>query len=80
MDYLFLAAADQLSATMAQAYPTWATTSGIETMADVITGLLMLGFGIFIYRLPPEKLNPDRGEQTCTGGHKGHTDKEEQGS
>jgi hypothetical protein len=55
MDFLFLAAAHQLSATMAQAYPTWTTNGGAEIMADVISGFLTLGFGIFIYRLPPEK-------------------------
>ncbi|MFY9986599.1 MAG: hypothetical protein WAK31_17680 [Chthoniobacterales bacterium] len=55
MDFLFLAAAHQLSASMAQAYPTWTTSSGVEIVADIISGFLTLGFGIFIYRLPPEK-------------------------
>jgi len=55
MDFVFLAAAHQLSASMAQAYPTWTTSSWVEIMADIISGFLTLGFGIFIYRLPPEK-------------------------
>jgi hypothetical protein len=54
MHFLFLAAAHPLSASMAQAYP-WTTNSGAKIMAEVMTGFITLGFGIFIYRLPPEK-------------------------
>jgi hypothetical protein len=32
-----------------------------EIAADVITGLLTLGFGIFIFRLPPERMKPKHG-------------------
>ena len=52
MHLLFLAAVHQ-AATVAQACPMWTPKS--EIAADVITGLLTLGFGIFIFRLPPEK-------------------------
>jgi hypothetical protein len=54
MHLLFLGAAHQVLVAMAQAYPTW-TTNGAEIIGDLISGFLMLGLGIFIYRLPPEK-------------------------
>jgi hypothetical protein len=55
MHLLFLAAAHQVSASMAHGCPTWTLSSGAMFMADVMTGLLTLGFGILIFRLPPEK-------------------------
>jgi hypothetical protein len=54
MHLLFLAAAHQVLAAMAQTYPAW-TTSSTELMGDLLSGFLTLGLGIFIYRLPPEK-------------------------
>jgi len=36
-------------------------TPGSAIAADVITGLLALDFGIFIFRLPPERMKPKRG-------------------
>jgi hypothetical protein len=59
MHLLFLAAMHHTSATVAQACPMWTQKS--EMAADVITGLLTLGFGIFIFRLPPERRKPTRG-------------------
>jgi hypothetical protein len=54
MHLLFLAAAHQVLAAIAQAYPT-CTTSSAEIMGDLISGFVTLGLGTLIYRLPPEK-------------------------
>jgi hypothetical protein len=59
MDLLFLTAVHHASATVTQARPMWTPKS--EIAADVITGLLTLGVGIFIFRLPPERRKPTRG-------------------
>jgi hypothetical protein len=59
MHLLFLTVVHHASATLAQACPMWTPKS--EIAADVITGLLTLGCGIFILRLPPERSKPTRG-------------------
>jgi hypothetical protein len=59
MHLLFLAAVHHASTTVTQACPMW--TPKNEIAADVITGLLTLGFGSFIFRLPPERRKPTRG-------------------
>ena len=59
MHLLFLAAVHHASAAVAQACPM--STPKSEIAADVITGLLTLGFGILILRLPPERRKPTRG-------------------
>jgi hypothetical protein len=56
--FFFLTAVHHASATVIQACPTLTPKSAI--VADVITGLFTLGFGIFILRVPPERMKPTR--------------------
>jgi len=55
MHFVFFAVVLLISAIGPQACPTLTVGSDAETAADVITGFIKLGFGFFIYCLPPEE-------------------------